>query len=393
MKKVNGVKRLIKSTLMAAAAVLVLAGGTISAKAQKMADATVIGDNVEYAGKITKADDTLYYKYVASGSGSVSFSLRKTSLDTERREWTVSVYDKDTEKVCSDTGTSPKTQLIMVAPGSVYYVKVENYSGSWDATFSLKATFSPCPNTVTEPNDDAATAQNIAFGTSYVGVIEKSGDKDLFKITAPDSGYIDMGLFRYSNQNEKPIWKFQAFDADMNELYYGYSTSEDNTHNCENVYHVLNKNQTIYIKITNENSSAVGELYSFRVLFTKKKNVETEPNNKFEKATDIKLKKTYLGAMGEFTGDYYRFKTKGAGNYKISMKLKNKVAYGYSIKIYDSKKNLVASSKKKVYKSATVKFKAKRKKKYYIVIEHADHSFLFGGGRTIGSLYKLKVSK
>ena len=392
MKKDNGIKRVAKSLLISFAALFVLAGSTISAKAQDLASATAITNNADYYGKVTEADDKVYFKYVADTSGYVSFSVKKAVLDTENRQWKISLFDSNAQKICSEYGTMPSTRRVMVEPGTLYYIQVENDYNARDISFAIRANFVSSPSVVAEPNNSANDAKNVAMGATYVGVIDESGDQDFFRITAPDSGYITMDFKRNSvDSTEIPVWKFSLYDANMNELYSIYSKLSGDVHNTEGVHYVLKKNQTVYVRVSNDYNS-VGELYSFQTRFHKDKNVESEPNNDYGKADSIKLKKTYIGVMGESTGDYYRFKATSSGKHKISLKLSKAVTYGYRIKVYDSSRRLVASSKKNIYKNGTLKFKAKAKKKYYVVVEHGDVGF-FSGGRTLGTLYKLKVSK
>ena len=391
MRKVN---TLLRNTFMLLAAVLVLTGGALSAKAAGLADARALSNGADAVGRVTENNPKVYFKYVATTSGYVSFSVRKRVLDTEDRKWEVEVFDRDANPVNrSCYGSNPSTQPIMVEKGTLLYVEVRNNYNTRDIDFLIRPNFTACATVVAEPNTSANNAKNVSVGSKYVGVMDKSGDEDFFRITAPESGYIIMDLSRLSvNSTETPSWKFSLYDSKMNELYSIYSKLGEDVHNAENVYYVLKKKQTVSVRVTNENSAAVGELYSFKTSFKKSKDIEVEGNNDFGKANKIKLKKTYLGVMGEPTADYFKVKTSGSGKYKVSMKLGKTVKYGYSIKVYDSHKKLIASTPKKIYKAGSVKFKAKGRKTYYVVVEHADYSWLFGG-RTFGTMYKLKVSK
>ncbi len=390
MRKVNSI---LKSTLMLLAAVVVLVGTAINAKAEGLADAKPLANGVDSVGRVNDYGDKVYFKYVANASGYVTFSVRKRVLDTEERKWEVSVYDRDAVKVSYTYGVTPCTRPVMVTKGSLYYIQVENDYNTLGKDFLIRANFTAYANVVAEPNNSANNAKNVALGNNYIGVIDNDSDEDFFKITAPDNGYVVMDFSRLTaNTTELPVWKFSVYDSQMNELYTIYSKINGDVHNTEGVYYVLKKKQSIYVRVSRDTGSAVGELYSFKTRFKKNKNVEKEANNDYGKANNIKAKTTYLGVMGEPTADYYRFKADSSGKYKVNMKLSKSVTYGYRIKVYDSSKREIATSSKKIYKAGSLKFKAKRGKKYFIVIEHADYSWLFGG-RTLGTMYKLKVSK
>ena len=394
MKKTNKLSKFVRNTIMALTAALMLAGGATKAEAKEITNPKDISSGAEVAGVVHGYDDMNFYKYTASASGYVYFSLRQASVTTDNPEWKMSLYDSDGVKVDSRYGNSISTQKTMVQAGTSYFIGVENNSGARGINYRVKANYVACPAVVAEPNSGAYNAKEVAFGCEYLGVIDNSDDGDYFKITAPQSGYVLIDLKRYEiNTTEVPEWNFDVYDSSMNSLYQIKSRLDIDAHNTENVYYVLSKNQTIYVRITRNNSKAVGQLYSFKTRFTAAKNVEKEGNNDYSKANNIKLKKTYYGVLGETTGDYFKFKTKGGGKYKITLKLGKDVKYGYSIKVYDSSRKLVASTKKNVYKSRTLKFRARGHKKYYVVLEHGDVSFFFGGGRTLGTLYKLKVSK
>ena len=394
MKRTNKLSKLVRNTLMALTAALMLAGGATKAEAKEIVNPVDISSGAEVTGVVYSYDDTNFYKYTASASGYVNFSIRSNVISTENPKWTVNLYDSDANKVDSKYGTSFATQNTMVQAGTSYYIGVENYSRAGGVRYSIKANYVSYPSVVTEPNGGAYNAKDVAYGCEYIGVIDNSDDCDFFKITAPQSGYVILDLKRYMiNSTDVPEWNFDVYDSSMNSLYQIKSRLDIDAHNTENVYYVLNKNQTIYVRVSRNNSNAVGQLYSFKARFISNKFVEKEGNNDFSKANNLKLKKTYLGVLGETTGDYFKFKTKGGGKYKISLKLGKDVKYGYSMKVYDSSRKLVASTSKNVYKSRTLKFRARGHKKYYVVLEHGDVSFFFGGGRTLGTLYKLKVSK
>ncbi|WP_029322151.1 hypothetical protein [Butyrivibrio sp. AE3004] len=393
MKK-DRIGGIIKGMLFAFAAVAVFAEGSMDAKAGNLANAGDISNGQAVQGTITESDKEMYYKYTASGSGYVNFSVSPSALTTDEPRWEIDLYDADASEITDCHGTKPVTNNVMVHAGSSYFVKITNWSSARDVAYTIKANYVPYEYVVTEPNNGASNAKQVAFNSEYLGVIDNSRDEDFFKITAPKAGDVNIDFKRYQiTSTEMPEWDFTLYDSSMNRLYSINSKFQDDVHNTEGVHYVLDANKSIYVKINKSNSNAIGELYSFKASFSQNKFVEKESNNDFNKATNIQLKKSYLGVMGEDnTGDYFRLKTKGSGKYKVNLKLDKAVKYGYSIKIYDSSRNLVASTQKKIYKNGSLKFRAKKKKKYYVVVEHADKGFL-SGGICVGTVYRLKVGK
>lgn len=395
MEKLGKVLKHLKGAVLMAAVVVLFVTGASKAKAADINLAIDISNGAARTGSVADYNDVKWYKYTASQTGYVSFSVSAAELSTESYGWYLNVYKYDGQltEVFKEYDKNVTSDKYMVQSGSTYFIGVSNSYSASNKKYSVKANFTPYAFVESEPNDNGHNAKLLNFGTEYLGVIGNYQDVDVYQITAPKDGYVVMNLKRYQLLSaECPEWSFTLCDSSMNELYDIHTVFQNDAHNTENVNYVMKKGQTVYLKVSKYNSEAVGELYSVSASYVNAKNVEKESNNTFGSANKIKLKKTYLGTMGETTSDYYRVKATRNGKLKVTLKLDKDVTYGYKINVYDGSKRLVASSKKVIYKSGTLKFKANRNKKYYIEVKHGDRGF-FSGGYTFGTNYRLTVRK
>lgn len=347
-------------------------------------------------GRIADTSSKYYFIYTAPNSGYVSFNLSRSDYSsTESAAWCLTVYDATMTKLEYKTyiNSSYDTQPFMVQKGTTYYIEVCGSSSSTTRIdYAIKANFTSCSYVEKENNNSGTKATKLVTGKKYIGCLNSSNDEDFFKIKADKSGYYKFSLNRYDfSTTDTPTWTMTVYDSSMNKLYSLNSTFNGDTNNTSGVYYVLPKGKTIYIKVSNS-SSAVGHLYSIQTTFKKASNIESEPNNSYTQADKIKISTTYYGALGETsTADYFYFKATADKKYQVSISLNRDVTYGYKLYVYDSSRKLVASSSNTIYKNGKLSFKAKKGKKYYVVVKHADTGFF--GGYSVGTLYKLKVVK
>lgn len=354
-----------------------------------IATAIDISDQGKYVDRVQEKGENnkYYYKYTTSASGYVYFRIAKESMDpTYSPTWYLQVYDSKMNKVdyiVSDNSYEPWP--VMVRKGETFYLEVYGSgTGVQDTDFSIQADLTKHENVEIEDNDSAQLATKLDNGKLYLGTVDKE-DEDYYKITAAKSGVYTIHFDRHDfTATNSPKWNFALYDSKLNELY------EINTEFNEggfDVDYALAKGKTIFIKIRNYNNAG-GSLYELKTTFTAKKNIETEKNDNFSSADKVKLLTTIYGVLAEEgDGDYYLFKAAKTGKYKVSFSLTDYVTYAQQIAIYDSSHNLIKTTNK-IYKNASLTFKAKKGKKYYIRVFHAGD-----GGYNLGRLYRLKVSK
>lgn len=335
----------------------------------------------------TEDDEYLYYKYTAPSSGFVEFSLERNDyLSEDKGGWKLYVLsDKMNQYEESEDDTQVVSRRYTVQSGDTFYLKVDNYYAAY-ALFDVCAKFTSLDRVEKENNDTMQSATSLVKGKATVGGLSTSDDVDYYCFTAPSNGYVYFDFSRYQYvTSETYMWRWEIFDSKANILEdTQYYTGDDNSG-----YIVCKKGQKIYVKVYNS-SNAYKELYCIKPTYVSLKNIETEPNNSFSGADKMNIGTTYYGALtyGSSEEDYFYFKAAATRKYKITISYKDTMKNGDDLYIYDANKNTVVY-KTEIKKSGSVSFKAKKGKKYYIVVKH--HSSFWG--YTYNELYKLKVSK
>lgn len=333
-----------------------------------------------------------YYVYTAQEPGYVTFTLSRGDYTlTDSAKWYFYLYDARMNELDRDTiKDSYTTEPYLVQKGDVFYLSLYSYSyDSGDVVaHAVQASFTAYPDVEKENNDSSSSATALKLNKEYIGSILDSNDVDYYAIKADKSGIYTISFDRYDfSTTASAKWKFTLYDAKMNELYtINTNTNSDGI----DVDYALQKGKTIYVKISDYSYSS-GTIYAIKATYKAATNIETEPNNSFSAADSIKVGTTYTGTLAEkSTSDYYVIKPEKAGTYKVTYKLKEDITYGQKVSVYDSSHKLVAESKE-IYKSGSVKFKAKKGKKYYVVVSHTTNGW--SGGYSYGAIYTLKVTK
>ncbi|MDD5935771.1 MAG: hypothetical protein PUC65_09455 [Clostridiales bacterium] len=341
---------------------------------------------------IEDTDLCKYYKYTANESGYVNFTFERNDFSsTDSPKWYISLYDARMNEICNHDAKNDAyiTQTVIVNKGTTYYLKVEGYNkDSVQMKYSMKANYWAYPFVEEENNDTATNATKLADNEMFLGSIISTGDKDFYKITASKSGVYTIHFDRHDfTSTNTPSWYFTLYDSNMNQLFQAKSRDYKEGINFN---YVLAKGKSIYIGIEDYTDS-VGETYELKASFVAKTYIETEKNDSFSSADSMKTSTSYCGVLAtDSDSDYFVFKAGKTGTYKASYSLVQDITYAHKITVYDASRKKIKVSDK-IYKNGAISFKAKKGKKYYVVVEHADNG-LFGGS-TYGVMYKLKAAK
>ena len=353
-----------------------------------LSNASPLSAGKSITGSTPDKDTSRCYKFTAQSAGFLSFYIeRDKPQSTTVPVWKATVYNTDGNQISTVSETSFHTQAVMVDKGDVTYVLIANGGSDTSEKFRLTAEFTEYENVVCEPANTATDAVAVALGETYLGVMDSSNDEDYIKLTTDESGVLKMSLTKYvSSISSQANWGFTLYDSSLNEMYKLTTTYETDSLNTEGLYLVIPAHKTYFVKISGS-SYTPGILYSFTTSFSKSSLVETEPNNSFANADKLKLKKTYRGTLAETTtGDYYSFKAKKSGKHTVNITLSNEIANSYKVSVYDADRNLI-DKKDNVFKKGKISFKAKKGKKYYVVLEHVS-----GFNSSKNAYYKLKVA-
>lgn len=355
----------------------------------KVTSAIDISSGSAVSGAFTEDDDYLYYKYKASKSGFVEFTIERSDyLSEENGGWYLYVLsNKMSEYQHIDNETQLNSRRYTVRKGDTFYLKVDNYYNAY-AQFNIKANFKAYTYVESENNDFMQSATKLANGKKTIGGLSTSDDVDYYCFTAPNNGSVYFDFMRYQYiTSDTYKWEFTIYDSKANILTDTQETTGD--YNSGSL--IVKKGQKVYLKVNNY-SYGYEELYYIKPHFSKLKNIETESNNTLSSADKMKIGTTYYGALsyGRDEEDNFYFKASSSRKYKVTVSYSSSLNGhdGDELYVYDSKKKTIVY-KSEIKKSGTVSFKAKRGKKYYIQIKHCNPFF----GYWYNVIYKVKVSK
>ena len=362
----------------------------VAAADNKLSSATAIGANKTVSGSLSENAKTKSYKFSASEPGYLTFYIERAAVEsTSQPSWKATLYDGKGISVASVTDTNFYTQTVVVDKDGLYYLVIEGGSNYLNEKYSITANFTPCDYVVAEPNEEVDTALSVVSGRKYVGVIDQSSDADYFKISASQKGYATINFDRLiRSSTTQPSWGFSVYDSELNELFSLNSAYNSDALNTKGIVVPIPADKFIIVKVSN-GSNTLGVLYSFDATFKAASLVETEPNNTFASADKLKLKKAYVGSLAEkSTNDYFYFKATKTGKYVVNLNLSKSAAAAYKITVYDKSLSEVVSSEN-INKKGKVSFKAKKGKKYYIMVSRTSS---YGADSEYNLLYKVKVT-
>lgn len=181
----------------------------------------------------------------------------------------------------------------------------------------------------TESNDTYASADILSINAYIGGCINKSSDKDVYKITTPKNGKLSL-LFNHKYAEKATGWNVTIYyyvNGEYKEIDKTYiTTTAKETYKLTTIGAV--SGGEYYIKINGTSSfsgeSVVNHEYIIENAFSATEYYEKELNDSYNTATNIKLNKLYNGCI---TGksdskDIYRITTKEKG--KLSFAFKHK---------------------------------------------------------------------
>lgn len=351
--------------------------------------ATQLVANIPTYGTSFNSKDEDCFSFVAPNNGIVTFDFTTVDMYVDFvPKWRVKVIDKFGNNIYEVCQKDASVSYVM-SKGEVYYLCVSSYSKNELKKYQITPLFQNVTYTEKETNDSVTKATKMTIGKTYYGSLSSKQDQDFYKITALKDGVVTIKFKDKSNNlDASAVWNFIIYDSSKNELVNVKTTHENNTDNCGSLQYVLKKKQTIYVCLKNY-SNTKNVTYSLGTSFKANKYIEKENNNTIAKATKIVTNKTYSAVLGEQkTSDYFMVKPTKSGKYKVAIRLKEDLTYPYAIRIYDSNKRVIATSKA-ISLKGTLKFTATAGKKYYVEVYHAKT----WSGTSSCSLYTLKVSK
>lgn len=355
----------VKSVLALLLAVLMLSGSFVMASAAEIEEAepnndadtaTVFEIGKKIEGTLGSADDVDCYEFKASKTGLATVAFEHAAVsgaDASVTYFTVTVYNSATQAAISEftsagSSTSDSAKFIVMAD-ETYHIAVEKgmvYDGT--VGYAVSVTVDEEVASESEPNNtlDKANALEVSVSGNakyYYGAISE-GDTDLFKVTVPSNGVLNLYLYNEFSPKGNFTAKLLAFEEDAN----GAQVAREVTSIV-----VTDKEET---KIGPSVCVAAGDYileisgdagsYKTRVYFRAVSNTETENNDSALQADEIAIGTAYKATLDEAADkDYFQF-TAPAGNkgYDITFKATNNAKW--NVRLLNSDGEAVADTLK-----------------------------------------------
>ncbi len=228
----------------------------------EFASATVAKLNSTYNGVINDTDDKDYYKITTTSTGKVSLKFKHKYFNDSSWGWRVGIYYysggkyNELSSYYVDLTNSESIDLANIGAVSsgIYYVKVEDRYASNHTVgkdYSIEISFTQTDYYEKELNNDYYTATNVQTNKTYSGVINKSDDKDYYKITALSNGKITL-KFNHTYVNDYS-WGWRV-------TIYNYSNG--NYNEISSKYIDLTESESVSLPDIN---SSISDVYFIKV--------------------------------------------------------------------------------------------------------------------------------
>ena len=232
-------------------------------------------------------------------------------------------------------------------------------------------------------NNSFGNAATININQSYTSNIINSSDEDWFKFTLTTAGKINIDFSHtYVNTSNKK-WSLKLYDSNKN-LITGPWSYEGETTKTETTENIGLPAGTYYIVVIPYDSYYISTVdYCIKVNFTASSVWEKEFNDDYYTSSNpISLNKKYYGTiMDSGDVDWFKFTLTTAGkiNIDFSHTYVNTSNKKWSLKLYDSNKNLITgpwSYKGETTKTETTENIGLPAGTYYIVVIPYDSYYI-----------------
>lgn len=276
-------------------------------------------------GNLMDPEDVDYYYFKTLKAGQVELEFWLSDEYTQDGKWDVTVYNsKGTALIYKTMGEKSYDEMysFKILPPGIYYIKIDTGNRgrkAWsDEKYSFKVICDENLNVEQEKNNSISKANPIQLSQYYNAALQTEEDIDYFAIRTEKPGYMLIQIlweenYKYSNFN------FELYDGDKKYLF-GRSVKPQ-TEKYVEFGRIGLPPGTYYLKMY---ASEYGQKhwsdmpYGLVVWLEKNSFCETETNNSFEKADEIKIGSTYSGSVMESTDqDYYSFKVTKRRGYAL----------------------------------------------------------------------------
>lgn len=170
-------------------------------------------------------------------------------------------------------------------------------------------------NCENEPNNDFPTATPINVNQSIEGILESKNDEDFYIFNITQKGKLSIVFTHEKFDSSYVYWKFNIYDSNSEKIDT-FDVSGNISETTSNSIRL--PAGKYYCKINSYNYEYIK--YTFNINYQNEyNNYETENNNDFPQATEIKVNQTYIGNIQDkYDKDYFKFEIFQKGKISIS---------------------------------------------------------------------------
>lgn len=286
-----------------------------------------------------------WYRLDIQRQGTISAILSHEYLN--RSQSIIDFYFMDSNgiritDIYTSTLNSMETEIpsIGIAPGT-YYLVIDHGYHYQDINYTFKVNYTICDNYEVERNNTIYTATNISPGKKYYGRLNRSGDEDYYKITAPSDGYFTINFFKTTSNPGN--FDIRLYDQNLGDWNWLDSRSSSNCQVTDIKVGVQKGSYYFYVFADwNQKDS----LYAFTINFTKTSTYEKERNDSDKTANTIPLNTTIsgtvLGRVSKLYGnaeddtDWFKFTASKKTYYSIRLIPRSNTSGTYYLSLQDS---------------------------------------------------------
>lgn len=163
-----------------------------------------------------------------------------------------------------------------------------------------------------------AASQSIVVNKKYYGELSTSDEEDCYKFTLNKAGHIRIDFGKEYDSNDRHGWQVVIYNSN-------WEIVKTDTFTCGNTKtdssSVLGLDSGLYyVKVKQNDWYWTNVKYNFKIVYSNENAWETELNNSFATADQIKVNNNYYGSIsyGDSTdNDYYKFALNSDGHIRI----------------------------------------------------------------------------
>lgn len=262
-----------------------------------------------YQSYLSHSLDEDYFKFTPSASGLITISFTQPL----GAEYYIDFMDSAGNYLYSGYNVLKSEGIeqfsLKVASGKTYYLYIYSYYGVEAAPYTIKLSPITALIDTYEPNDDFATAKQLAFGTSITSYHSWEADADYYKLSPTQDGMLSFMLQVPDPDTFHIIGLLDSSGLPVQE----YDLTEDATDRKIDHYTAfLQANQVYYLELRHGTDDPNPQPYTLTI--GQLTSDTYEYNSSSDRAYPISLDQMYTSYLSDsYDHDWYSFVSSGAG--------------------------------------------------------------------------------